>query len=630
MDHSHSLFSEFPPVSTQEWMDKINQDLKGADFNKKLVWHTNEGFNVQPFYREEDLAGLKTHGELPGKFPYVRGTKPNNSWRIRQKINVCATCIDSAHEKAITQISQGVTAIDFKIDSEAVTSESIAALLNDIDITLVEIHFDTCVMSAVKLVELYVAYVKEKGIEPKRVFGSINFDPIGRRLAHGKVLDNLADRYAAVMTASDYLPKFRTIAINPIYFNNSGAYIYQELGYALAWGNDILAQLEEKGFSAEKVGKKMSFTFGISSNYFMEIAKFRAARFLWSNIVFAYQAKCSKECSNNQPDGMERCASKMIIHAETSQWNMTTFDPYVNMLRSQTETMSAVLAGVDSLTVMPFDTAFKKSDDFSERIARNQQLLLKEESHFDKVVDPGAGSYYIENLTEAIAGQAWKLFLEVEEKGGFMTEVATGNIQAAINTTNTNRRKAIASRREILLGTNQYPNFNEIAGDKIKEASLHACQPKEGTPVLDFNRGAGDFEALRLATEKSGKRPKVFMLTIGSLSMRLARAQFSSNFFGCAGYETIDNLGFDTIDEGVAAAEKAKADIIVLCSSDEEYEILAPQALKAIAGKKLLVVAGAPACMDALKAQSISDFINVRSNVLETLQHFNQQLGIAK
>ncbi len=630
MDHSHSLFSEFPPVSTQEWMDVITRDLKGADFDKKLVWHTNEGINVQPFYREEDLVGLKTHGELPGKFPYVRGTKQNNSWRVRQKVNVCAKCLDAAHEKAIALISQGVTALDITFDSDAVKTESMAALLKDIDITQVEIHFDTCVMSAVKLVEIYVAYVKEMGIEPKRVFGSINFDPLGHRLAHGKVLENLADRYAAVMTASDYLPKFRTIAINPIYFNNAGAYIYQELGYALAWGNDLLAQLVEKGFSAEKVGKKISFNFGISSNYFMEIAKFRAARFLWSNIVFAYGEKCPKVCSNNEPDGMERCASKMIIHAETSQWNMTSFDPYVNMLRSQTEAMSAVLAGVDSLTVMPFDTAFKKSDDFSERIARNQQLLLKEESHLDKVVDPGAGSYYIENLTDAIAEQAWKLFLAVEEKGGFMAEVAAGNIQAAINTTNTNRRKALSSRREILLGTNQYPNFTEVAGDKIEEPFLHACQPKEGTPVLDFNRGASEFEALRLATEKSGKHPKVFMLTIGSLSMRLARAQFSSNFFACAGYEVIDNLGFDTIDEGVAAAQQANADIIVLCSSDEEYETLAPQAQKAIDGKKLLVVAGAPACMDELKAQGILDFINVRSNVLDTLRHFNQQLGIAK
>ncbi|WP_183412751.1 methylmalonyl-CoA mutase small subunit [Microbacter margulisiae] len=630
MDHSNSLFSEFPPVSTQEWMDKINGDLKGADFEKKLVWRTNEGFNVRPFYREEDLVGLKAHGELPGKFPYVRGTKQTNSWQIRQKINVSNQNISAANEKATALLTHGVTSLEIAIDADAISADSLKQLLKGIDITKVELHFDTCVKAAVKLTELFVAYVKENNIEPKQVFGSLNFDPIGRRLTRGKVIDNVVDLYASIVTASLYLPKFRTIAINPVYFNNAGAYIYQELGYALAWGNDLLAQLVEKGFTAEKIGKKMTFNFGISSNYFMEIAKFRAARFLWSNIVYAYGEKCPNVCKHNEPDGMERCAAKMMIHAETSQWNMTTFDPYVNMLRSQTEAMSAVIAGVNSLTVLPFSTVFKSSDEFSERIARNQQLLLKEESHFDKVVDPGAGSYYIENLTEAIANQAWKLFLEVESKGGFLAEVAAGNIQSAVNASNANRRKAVAGRREVILGTNQYPNFNEIAGDKIEEMAGHTCNHGENAPVLDFTRGAADFEALRLATEKSAKRPKVFMLTIGNLAMRLARAQFSSNFFACAGYQVIDNLGFQTVEDGIAAAQQANAEIIVLCSSDEEYETIAPQAYKVIDGKQLMVVAGAPACMDSLKAQGISEFINVRSNVLETLQHFNQLLGIAK
>jgi len=323
---------------------------------------------------------------------------------------------------------------------------------------------------------------------------------------------------------------------------------------------------------------------------------------------------------------LERCGGKMRIHAQTSEWNMTVFDAHVNLLRSQTEAMSAVLAGVDSLAVLPFDAAYKESDEFSERIARNQQLLLKEESHFDKIVDPAAGSYYLENITESIANQAWKLFLEVEGKGGFIAEVEAGNIQAAINTTNEARRKAISSRREVLLGSNQYPNFNEVAAGKIENTAECDCKKHNDVSALNFSRGASDFEALRLATEKSGKRPKVFMLTIGSLAMRLARAQFSSNFFGCAGYEIIDNLGFETVEEGVAAAEKAGADIIVLCSSDDEYAELAPAAFKAIAGKKLFVVAGAPACTDDLKAVGIEYFVNVKSNVLETLKEFNAKL----
>ena len=627
MSNKQKLFTEFPPVSTQEWMDKAIADLKGADFEKKLVWRTNEGFNVKPFYREEDLEGLKTTGSLPGHFPYVRGIKANNDWFVRQDIDVCNECLKAANVKAVDLLTKGVTSLGFVIDREAVSAENIAALLKGIDIEKVEVNFKTCALASIKLVEIFADYVKTSGVNAGSVIGSINFDPIGRRLARGKVLDNLVQQYADIIAASASLPKFRVIAINPIYFNNAGAYIYQELGYALAWGNDVLAKLVETGLSVATVSKKIKFNFGISSNYFMEIAKFRAARFLWANIVFAYGEKCTKTCSNNQPDGLEKCGGKMVIHAETSEWNMTVFDAHVNLLRSQTEAMSAVLAGVNSLSVLPFDKAFKDSDDFSERIARNQQLLLKEESHFDKIVDPAAGSYYLENLTDGLADQAWKLFLDVEAKGGFYAEVEAGNIQTAINNTNEARRKAVSSRREVLLGSNQYPNFNEISGDKIEADYAAECDCNtHDENVLNFKRGASDFEALRLATEKSGKRPKVFMLTIGSLAMRLARAQFSSNFFACAGYQIIDNLGFDTVEEGVAAANEAGADIIVLCSSDDEYAELAPKAFQVINGKKLFVVAGAPACTDELKAQGITNFVNVRSNVLDTLKAFNTQL----
>ena len=388
----------------------------------------------------------------------------------------------------------------------------------------------------------------------------------------------------------------------------------------MAWGNELLAKLTEAGCDVTEVAKNIKFNFGISSNYFMEIAKFRAARWLWAEIVAAYNPACP-------------CACKMNAHAITSKWNMTIYDAHVNLLRSQTEAMSAAIAGVDSITVRPFDETYQTPDDFSERIARNQQLLLKEECHFEKVVDPSAGSYYVEVLTNSLADVAWKLFLEVEDKGGFGAEVTAGEIQKAVNASNEARQKAVATRREILLGSNQFPNFNEVAAEKIQETSTCCCGGNNcGEPTitaLDFSRGASEFEALRLATEKSGKTPKVFMLTIGNLAMRLARSQFSSNFFACAGYKVIDNLGFDTVEAGVEAGIEAGADILVLCSSDDEYAEFAPAAYKALAGRAEFVVAGAPACMEDLKAQGIDQFINVKSNVLETLKAFNTKLGIA-
>ena len=377
--------------------------------------------------------------------------------------------------------------------------------------------------------------------------------------------------------------------------------------------------LTEAGLTPCEVAGRIKFNMGISSNYFMELAKFRAARMLWAEIVKAYGAE-------------EECC-KMMVHAVTSQFNQTIYDAHVNLLRSQTETMSAALAGVDSIETLPFDLQYKQPDEFSERIARNQQLLLREESHLNKVVDPAGGSYYIETLTASIAEVAWKLFNEVEEQGGFLTLLEKGEVQKKVNESGVKRHTDVARRKEILLGTNQYPNFNEKALDKIEksgEACGCGCKNDEvvdgAVEALVFDRAASQFEQLRLDTERSGKRPKVFMLTIGNLAMRLARAQFSANFFGCAGYEIIDNIGFKTVKEGVDAAIEKGADVVVLCSSDDEYAEFAPEAYKELNGRAMFVVAGAPACMEDLKAQGIEEFIHVRVNVLDTLVKFNAKL----
>ena len=612
------LFSDFAPVSTEEWMAKITADLKGAPFEKKLVWKTGEGFNVNPFYRAEDIEGLKTTESLPGEFPYVRGTKKDNDWKVRQNIEVC--CFKGANEKALDLLTKGVTSLGFIIKGDEVNEENIATLLEGICPASVELNFNTCNCKAEKLIGILADYFKGKGVDAEKCYGSVNYDAFKKPLVKGKENSEWVEGAAAVLKAGQALPNYRVLAVNAFLFNNAGAYISQELGYALAWGNELMAKLTEAGFTADEVAKKIKFNLGISSNYFMEIAKFRAARWLWAEIVAAYKPACE-------------CACKMVAHAQTSEWNMTVYDAHVNLLRSQTEAMSAALAGVDSITVRPFDKIYQTPDDFSERIARNQQLLLKEECHLDKVVDPSAGSYYVEVLTNSLADVAWKLFLEVEEKGGFSVAVNAGEIQNAVNASNVARKKAVATRREILLGSNQYPNFTEVAADKIQEKGSCCCgggHCGEATiPALDFSRGASEFEALRMTTEKSGKTPKVFMLTIGNLAMRLARSQFSANFFGCAGYKIIDNLGFDTVEAGVEAAVKAGAEIVVLCSSDDEYAEFAPAAYKALAGRAEFVVAGAPACADDLKAQGIDQFVNVKSNVLETLKAFNAKLGIA-
>lgn len=626
------LFTDFPPITTEEWMAKITADLKGADFEKKLVWKTNEGFKVNPFYRSENIEGMKTIESLPGVFPYVRGTKKDNNWYVRQDISV--SDFKAANAKALDVLNKGVTSLSFSISGSDVSEDNLKTLLKEINPESVELNFSTCHKSALKLVTILADYFKSLNVDVLKCFGSVNFDPFKPVLKKGADVPNWVEKSVEIVNASVSLPRYRVLAVNANRLNDAGSFIYQELGYALANGNEILSKLVDKGLDAALVAKKIKFNFAIGSNYFMEIAKFRAARWLWAEIVSAYNPKCDKDCTNKSADGICRCSSKMYIHAETSTYNVTVYDAYVNMLRTQTEAMSATIAGVNSLTVLPFDEAYKESDNFSERIARNQQLLLKEECHFDKIVDPSAGSYYIENLTSSLADQAWKLFLDIDEKGGFYQALKEGIVQKSIVKSSNDRAKALATRKEVLLGTNQYPNFTEIAAQKINAEATCSCGCNGGGTVngelqsLPTTRLAIEFENLRLATEKSGKTPVVFMLTIGNLAMRLARSQFSANFFGCAGYKIIDNLGFKTVEEGVKAARDKKADIIVLCSSDDEYATLAPEAYDLVKGKELFVVAGAPASMDELKAKGIEHFINVRSNVLETLQSFNTTLGI--
>ncbi len=629
-NQKEKLFTGFPEVSTDEWMEVITKDLKGADFERKLVWKTNEGFNVQPFYRAEHIESFRWTDNLPGEFPYVRGTRKDNVWYVRQNIDV--KNFAEANKKALALLEKGVTSFGFHLPKRELSAENLATLLQGISPDKVELNFKTCISKTHELARLVVDYVTSQGLDVLECFGSIEYDPFRKILKKGMDVPNWVDEAAEMVKITAPLPRYRSILVTGNLFGNAGSYIFQELGYSLAYGNQVLSALIEKGLDSALVAKKIKFDLSVGSNYFMEIAKFRAGRWLWAEIVNAYKPPCPPyiECDNTAEDGTCLCAAKMNVHATTSKFNQTVYDPYVNLLRTQTEAMSATIGAVDSLTVSPYDEAYETPTEFAERIAVNQQLLLKEESHFDKVTDPSAGSYYIENLTNSIAQQAWKLFLETDEKG-FYEALKEGVVQDNVTASADARFKALANRREILLGTNQFPNFTETMADKVQDPEAHSCGCGDGaqTPLkpLKPRRLAEQFNELRLATENSGKTPVVFMLTIGNLAMRLARSQFSSNFFSTAGYKIIDNLGFKTLDEGIQAARDKNADIIVLCSSDDEYVTLAPEAFdKLKGGKETLVIAGAPACMDDLKAHGIEHFIHVRSNVLETLKGFSEKL----
>jgi methylmalonyl-CoA mutase len=616
------LFEEFPPISTKDWQEKISADLKGKDYEKTLVWRTNEGFNVQPYYRQEDLENVKYLNQLPGQFPYVRGTKTEgNNWLIRQDIMV--TDFELANKKALEVMYKGINSLGFILQGD-VTVDDLGLLLKDICLDSIELNIVTC-SNSIDLANALSQYITNTYGAEAKIKASINIDPIASLTKNGALNNEIFGELKNLVDSTASMTEFSVVGVNGKVYRDAGSSIVQEVSFSLASGTEYMTQLTEAGSDALTIAKKIKFSLGVGTNYFMEIAKLRAIRLLWSKIVETFDSKCADE---------EYCkAAEMNIHSENTVWNKTVYDPHVNLLRTQTEAMSAVLGGTDSLTILPFNAIYEEASDFSERIARNQQILLKEEAHFDKISDPAAGSYYLENLTDQIAEQAWKLFLEVQNMGGYIAAFKAGFIQSSIEATSSKLDQSIATRRKNLLGTNQFPNFNEYMQNELDQEVFSKRDNKSDNAIaepLKRYRGAQVFETLRYTTDvysRENKRPLVFMLTIGSLNMRKARSQFASNFFAVAGFDVTEGKGYATVEEGVADAKLADANIVVICSSDDEYAEFAP-ASKELLTDEIFVVAGFPKCKEELESKGINNFIHVRSNLLEELIRYQKELNI--
>ncbi len=618
------LFDKFPSIPTSDWEERIREDLKGADYEKKLFWNTGQGFAARPYYREEDLQDLRHLGAGPGEFPFIRGnTGKDNSWLIRQDIPV--EDISAANLRALDILMKGVDSVGFILDEDGTyTYEDIDRLFKNIHAESIESNF-ICGRASLTILTIILELVRHYNRNLDMIRGSVDFDPLGELLRTGNYLpspDTGFDTARQLIEKAILLPQFQVITVHADLFRKAGASIVQELAFSLAAGVEYLTQLTERELSIHRVAPHMRFQFSTGTDYFMEIAKLRAARFLWATIVKAYGPPNDVVC-------------KMNIHTVTSRWNMTLYDPYVNLLRTATGSMSSILAGTDSHTVEPYNIAIAGWDDISERIARNQQLLLKEESYLDKVVDPAAGSYYIENLTLRLAEKAWALFLETEEQCGFLEAFKKGFVQDRIRETSQQRDMAIAQRKEIFIGTNQYPHFQEKADPETGMRPLQPVWQKTIGAIaepLGSYRGSMAFEQLRYTTDRYAlkeSRPKAFMLTWGNLAMRRARAQFACNFFACGGFEIMDNIGFPSLEEGVAEAVKNHAELVILCSSDEEYAEIREQDILPLRKSAIPVLAGYPKeIVENLKELGIRYFIHVRSNVLETLRELQKVLGI--
>ena len=602
------LFADFPEISTAAWEEKIKADLKGVDYNKKLVWRTDEGIKVKPYYREEDLASLDYLGNV-GQLRKT-GSTPN-SWIICQDIFPDSNTAE-ANQRIKTALKGGAQAIRIHLTNCPLPDIKILeSLLDGIPLGETEIHFEGC-LNADALYDMLIELASTRGIKASHLRGSLGADPLGKMMRMGIPVASMDNLGKLVKKASETSPDFKVIEVNGALIQNAGSSLAEELGFAMAMASEYMAILTSQNIDPTVAQNSLQLSLAAGSNYFMEIAKLRGARILWAKIAEAYE--------------VDPANRKIQIHSTSSEWNMTLYDPYVNMLRATTEAMSSIIGGCDMLSVLPFDYPYGKTTEFSQRIARNVQIILREEAYFDRVSDPAAGSYYIENLTDSMGEKAWVLFSEVESKGGFSLSFESGWIQDRILESRDKKIQTTSSGKGRLLGTNAYPNFNELILDTLNEKEAKEQFEGTVTPLQPF-RISSLFEEVRLETERSKKRPRVLLFKYGNPAWVTARAAFSGNFFACSGYEILDQPAFSSVEEGIQAAKDSGADVIVLCSSDANYADYAPSVARAMAGKAMVVIAGNPTeAIDSFKEAGIDHFIHVRSKLLATLKEFNSIL----
>ncbi len=617
MANRHPLFDEFRPATKDDWKAKIEKDLKGTGPGA-LVTRLDEGFDVQPFYMRSDLDGLEFLQTAPGAFPFLRGKEPqNNRWLVNQ--DIVAGSPEKTRDALRRAAEAGADSLTLVLDGNPLPAPDVLdQWFKEVEVDKVALHFRG-ELSA-RFFSHLAAWAQTRFGSPEKLRGSVENDPVRKLNLQGLFAGKEAfDQLAENFRASSAFPLLRTVTVDGTVFHNAGGTTVSEMAYTLAVGSEYLEQLTARGITPDEVAPKMVFRLATGSDYFMEIAKFRAFRYLWAQILHAYGATGENAA---------------FIMAENSFRNKTVYDPYVNMLRTTTETMSAILGGADAVTVLPFDAAFETPSEMARRIARNQQLILKEESYFDKVADPAAGSYYIENLTAGLIEKSWELFLETDDLGGYTGAFEKGAVRQRIEREAARKDAGIASGKISVLGVNRFPNIREKQNPGLDPAVFETEKPQghKGLRPLHIYRAAAPFEKLRFATDRYAEthpRPRVWLLPLGDLARRRARAQFAENFFGCAGYEIVDHSGFASAEEGIAAARKEKPEIVVLCADDKTYENAALPVFEALKNDSVVVLAGNPEPLAGqLKAAGMEHFIHVRSNRLEKLQEFNKILGI--
>ncbi|MGD9948654.1 MAG: methylmalonyl-CoA mutase family protein [Desulfobulbus sp.] len=704
------ILNDFPANTHAEWLAVVEKQLKGKPFEKTLVKKTYEGIDIQPMYFMHDLEGLPQVDSLPGEPPYMRGTTASgsvvNPWLVAQELTLADT--GEFNKAAKYELTRGQNSLNIVLDratlrgqdpeqapAEMVGKEGLSlATLSDAKTAFADIDLTanpcriTCGPLGIAQAALIAALIEEQGLAIDEFQGSLVVDPLGILAVEGKLSAALATAYDRMAQLTrwgmEHAPKLRTITVGTDGYRNSGGSAVQDIAYALATGVAYIRALMERGLEINDIAARISFEFAIGNDFFMEIAKFRAARLSWSQIIDSF--------------GGDIEAQKMYIHASTATWNKTEVDPWVNMLRVSTEAFSGIAGGVDSMHVSPFDEIFRTPNEFSRRIARNVHIVLKEEGHFDKVVDPAGGCWYVEKITAQLAEKAWQLFQDIEAGGGMAQALAQGGPQQAVAQTAAQRAKNVSTRTDRFVGTNMYPNLLEkrlvaepfdhqgFQEKRIQAVKAHtntvdrqACADalaavserlsildgelvtravaaiRQGATLgmlsdalavengeiptaqpLNIHRGAEPFERIRRATEayaaRSGAAPKLFLANMGPIPQHKGRADFSTAFFNVGAFETIGNNGFTTVEEVAKATLESGAKAVVICSTDATYPEIVPPLVHQIKTADpgiMVILAGYPKeHIEAFKEAGVDEFLHVRVNALELLTKLQQHLEV--
>lgn len=628
MAENDKLFTKFAPSSHDEWVAATLKSLKGKPF-EKLIKTTYEGFDVQPMYRADDIENIAHKDTVPGQYPYVRGTHvdgyQSQPWHVAQGINLSDP---RAFNTALKHdLERGQTTIYINENTVPLNSiEDANVIFADIDLTQHPIFIEAD-SRASHIYQVMAAYLGNNGIELLR--GCIGYDPLHQLAMSGNVSSEIFVHMSALLTrAYGQSPDLDTIAVRTTAYHNAGANAVQELAIAIATGVSYISEMLEYEHHINTIAQNMRFFLTVGENFFMEIAKLRAIKMIWAQIVREF--------------GGDDEAAKIKLHVSTGLRNKTRHDPYVNMLRVTTEAMAGAMGGVDSMSVTPFDQPFGQSDDFSRRIARNAQLILQEEVNLVNVIDPAGGSWYIEHLTNQLAQSAWDFFQQIESQGGMSQALQDGFIQSEIQTVADQHRKNISSRKDVLVGTNMYPNLDEPMPDDRNSTSEKNIVPSddlmiEATPLIPV-RFSEAFEQLRANAEQykqqHGHHPQIFLANIGELYEYKVRMDFTRGFYEVGGFELIDNGGYADIEGAVTATVASHAQAVVICSTDTKYEEIVPEfatKLKAENPEYVIILAGYPQDkIDEYRDAGVDDFIHIRANCSDMNNKLQDRLGVGK